>query len=196
MKFHPLSLEGAYVIESEPRVDRRGSFTRLFCEHEFKEIGFASRIVNVNFSFSLRKGTLRGLHFQKPPKAENKIVRCMRGAVLDIIVDVRCRSKTFLKWEAVELTDANGQMLLVPEGFAHGFQTLCDNVEFLYFVTEFYSPQHEDGFRYDDPTLNIAWPLEPSEVSLRDRQFPFIHTDYRGLDIPVPFDRVPFVSVT
>lgn len=183
MNFKELELGGAYLIELTPRGDARGKFTRLFCEKEIAAIGHTKRIVNVNASFTKDKGTLRGMHFQRPPKAEIKIVRCSRGKVLDVIVDIRKGSPTFLRHVAVELTEDNDRMLYIPEGFAHGFQTLTDDVEFMYFVSEFYAPEAEGGLRFDDPRLAIAWPLEPTEVSPRDRQHPLIDDTYEGLDM-------------
>jgi dTDP-4-dehydrorhamnose 3,5-epimerase len=173
------------MIELTPRGDARGRFTRLFCEKEISQIEWTKHIVNVNASVTQLKGTIRGMHFQKPPKAEVKIVRCVRGAVYDVIVDIRKDSPTFLQHIGVELTDSNDRMLYIPEGFAHGFQTLTDDVEFMYFVTEFYSSEQEGGLRYNDPRLAISWKLEPTEISLRDRNHPLLDNDFTGLNISV-----------
>lgn len=172
MKFTETPLKGAYLIELEPRNDERGWFARFFCQREFTQHGLRADIVQINTSFSKRKGTLRGMHYQVAPKAEDKIVRCIRGALYDVIVDLRPESPTFLKYFAIELTAENRTMLYVPKGFAHGFLTLCDETEALYLVTEFYSPEHERGLRYNDPKLGIKWPFEPVVISQKDRQHP------------------------
>lgn len=180
-----MSLPGAYRIDLEPQNDFRGGFVRLFCAGEMKEIGLNKPILNVNFSSSLRKGTVRGLHFQYPPSCETKIVKCIRGAVWDCIVDVRKNSPTFLQWEAVELTEKNDRMIYVPEGFAHGLQALEDDVEVLYFLSEFYAPQREDGLRFDDPALEINWPLEAVRISQKDRCFPLLsEKNWKGVELP------------
>ncbi|MDR1493781.1 MAG: dTDP-4-dehydrorhamnose 3,5-epimerase [Planctomycetaceae bacterium] len=183
MQFTPLLQSGAYRIDLEPRGDERGRFTRLFCANELKEIGLAKPIVNVNYSYTQRKGTIRGLHFQYPPDCEIKIVKCIRGTIWDCIVDVRKDSSTFLKWDAVELTDDNKRMIYIPEGFAHGFQTLTDDVEMIYFVTNFYAPKNEDGLRFDDPDLLIDWRLPSTVVSERDRKHPLLaeKTGWKGI---------------
>jgi dTDP-4-dehydrorhamnose 3,5-epimerase len=174
MKFFELNLRGAYRIELESHGDERGRFTRLFCANELKEIGLAKPIVNINHSSTQQKGTIRGLHFQYPPDCEIKIVKCLRGAVWDCLVDVRKDSPTFLKWDAVELSSENNRMIYIPEGFAHGFQTLTDDVEIVYFVTNFYSPNNEDGLRFDDTDLHIDWQLKATVVSERDRKHPLL----------------------
>lgn len=171
MKFTPLSLTDAYTIELEPRGDSRGRFTRLFCAKELAQIGHKKPIVNVNHSYTQKRGTIRGLHFQNPPFAEVKIIKCIRGAIFDVIVDNRKDSPTYRKWEGVELTESNDRMMYVPEGFAHGFQSLTDDVEMIYFHTEYYEKSSEDGLRYDDPKIGITWPTEVTEVSARDLTF-------------------------
>lgn len=176
MKFQPLALSGAYAVELEPRGDERGRFTRLFCAKELAEIGHVKPIVNVNHSYTQKAGTIRGLHFQHPPDCEVKIVTCLRGAVWDCVVDIRKNSPTFLHWVGVELTKANRRMMYVPEGFAHGFQALTDDVELLYFHTQYYARQSEGGLRFDDPRLEIAWPMPVTVVSDRDRNFELIDT--------------------
>ena len=177
MKFHPLSLFGAYTIELEPRGDERGRFTRLFCAKELAAIGHVKPIVNVNHSYTQQKGTIRGMHFQNPPDCEIKIVKCLCGAIWDCIVDIRKGSPTFLQWGGVELTENNHRMIYIPEGFAHGFQALTDDVEMLYFHTQFYSPQSEGGLRFDDPMLGISWPISVTTVSERDRNFNLINAN-------------------
>ncbi|MDR1964570.1 MAG: dTDP-4-dehydrorhamnose 3,5-epimerase family protein [Planctomycetaceae bacterium] len=183
MKFTPLLQKGAYQIELEPYGDERGQFTRLFCAKEWQEIGLTKPIVNINHSYTQQKGTIRGLHFQYPPDCEIKIVKCIRGAVWDCVVDVRLDSPTFLKWDAIELTQENNKMILIPEGFAHGFQTLTDNAEMIYFHTNFYAPNNEGGLRFDDPCLQISWLLPPENVSERDRQYQWITSEFKGVTL-------------
>ena len=182
MNFVPLSLPDAYAIDLSPRGDERGSYTRLFCANELNHIGLNKPIVNINHSYSRYQGTIRGVHFQYPPDSEIKIVKCIRGAIWDCIVDIRKSSPTFLKWDAVELSADNNKMIYIPEGFAHGFQTLTDNVEIIYCVTAFYAPNNEDGLRFDDPTLKISWPLPPTVVAERSRKHKLIteRTNWEG----------------
>ncbi|MDR1477530.1 MAG: dTDP-4-dehydrorhamnose 3,5-epimerase family protein [Planctomycetaceae bacterium] len=181
MKFTPLKLQGAYQIDLETQGDERGQFTRLFCAKELKGIGHTKPIVNINYSYTKQKTTIRGLHFQYPPDCEIKIVKCLRGAIWDCIVDIRRDSPTFLQWDATELTADNNKMIYIPEGFAHGFQTLTDDVEVVYFVTNFYTPQNESGLRYDDPVLNINWRLPAEIVSKRDQQHQLITAKFNGI---------------
>ena len=177
MKFQPLSLFGAYTIELEPRGDERGRFMRLFCVKELAEISHVKPIVNVNHSYTQQKGAIRGMHFQYPPDCEIKFVKCLRGAIWDCIVDIRKDSPTFLQWAGVELTENNHRMIYIPEGFAHGFQALTDDVEMLYFHTQFYAPQSEGGLRFNDPVIGISWPISVTTVSERDRNFDRINTN-------------------
>jgi dTDP-4-dehydrorhamnose 3,5-epimerase len=172
MKFTETPLKGAFVIELEKRGDDRGFFARFFCEREYREHGLNPRLVQINNSFSTLKGTLRGMHYQLAPKAEDKIFRCLRGAIFDAIIDLRPESATFLKHFTIELTAENRTMLYIPRGFAHGFMTLADNTETLYLVTEYYSPELERGLRYNDPKFGIRWPLEPVVISDKDRNQP------------------------
>src|SRR6185437_5217361 len=151
MFFSPTPIPGAYVIELDKKVDHRGFFARAFCENEFAQLGLATRICQANMSLSAQKGTLRGMHYQLAPKAETKIVRCLRGAFYDVILDLRPDSPTFGQSFGIELTADNRRTMYVPKGFAHGFITLADNTEALYFVDEFYSPENERGLRYNDP---------------------------------------------
>lgn len=183
MKITNVELTGAFVVEAEPFLDHRGAFARFFCEKELGDFLGDKHIVNVNFSRTKKKGALRGMHFQYPPTAEIKMVRCICGAVFDVIVDLRKGSPTFLKWFGVELTSANMKMLFIPEGFAHGFQVLHENSEILYLDTEFYSPEHEGTLNACDPTVGIAWPLEVTEISERDRQHRFIDSTFLGVEI-------------
>lgn len=169
MIFSPLSLPGVYRIEIEKRGDARGFFARAFCAEEFAAHGLDPNLVQINASFTSMPGTVRGLHFQRPPKAEAKVVKCLRGAILDVAVDLREGSATFGQHVAVELTGENRSMLYLPQGFAHGFQTLAPDTELLYLHSEYYSPEHEGGVHHADPTIGIKWPLEVSEVSERDK---------------------------
>ena len=174
MRINKLPLEDAFVIEPEPFMDDRGLFARVFCEQELKEIGYTKGIVQINHSVTNQKGTIRGMHFQYAPKAEIKMVKCLGGAVFDVIVDLRKLSSTFGKWHGEILSSDNMKMMYIPEGFAHGFQTLEQNSELLYLHTEYYSPEYEGGVRFDDPDLAIDWPLPPAVISERDRSLPLL----------------------
>jgi dTDP-4-dehydrorhamnose 3,5-epimerase len=169
--FTPAPLQGVYVVEMEKRGDDRGFFARAFCENEFAARGLATRMVQMNDSLSVRRGTLRGMHYQLAPKAETKVVRCFRGALFDIVLDLRRDSPTFGKTFGVELTAENRRMLYVPKGFAHGFVTLLDDTEAFYLVDEFYSPEHERGVRWNDPRFAIEWPVQPAVMSEKDRAY-------------------------
>jgi dTDP-4-dehydrorhamnose 3,5-epimerase len=172
MRFLATSLEGAVLIEPEKRADPRGWFARTFCEEEFAAQGLATRFVQHNASQNPTAGTLRGMHFQHPPHAEVKVVRCTRGALFDAIVDLRPGSPSYLRWEGFELTAANGRMLYVPEGFAHGYLTLADDTEAAYLVSHPYTPGAEGGLRYDDPAFGIAWPRAAAVISDKDAAWP------------------------
>lgn len=174
MKFTELPLPGAYAIDLEQRGDSRGRFTRLFCAKEIAAIAHTKPIVNVNLSYTQKRGTIRGMHFQNEPHAEVKIIKCIRGAILDVIVDNRKDSPTYLKWTGLELTESNDLMIYIPEGFAHGFQSLSDDVEMIYFHTEYYEKASEGGLGFDDPKIGIVWPLPPTVISERDRSFQFL----------------------
>ncbi len=169
MIFKETKLAGAFIIELERREDDRGFFARTFCQKEFAEHGLKPTIAQTNLAFNRYKGTLRGMHFQYPPAAETKLVRCTRGAILDIIVDLRPESPTYLQHIAVELTADNCKALYVPERFAHGYQVLEDLTETSYQVGEFYTPAAEGGLRYDDPRLGLMWPLPVAEISPKDQ---------------------------
>ena len=175
MIFTETKLKGAFVIDLERRSDERGFFARTFCQHEFRDHGLKPVIAQANVASNNKKGTLRGMHFQYPPMAETKLVRCTRGAILDIIVDLRPESPTYLQHVAVELTEENMRALYVPERFAHGYQTLHDGTDTSYQVGEFYAPNTEGGLRYDDPKLGLAWPLPVSVISPKDQAFPPLH---------------------
>jgi len=172
MKFTETILKGVFVIELEKRGDDRGFFARAFCQNEFAQHGLNTRIVQVNNSLSARRGTLRGIHYQLPPKAEDKTFRCVRGALFDVVIDLRLNSPTFLKHVTVELTAENRKMVHVPQGCANTFMTLADDTEIFYLASEYYSPEHERGLRYNDPALGIQWPMEPTVISDKDRSHP------------------------
>lgn len=172
MIFHPTPLAGAFTIDLEKRGDERGFFARVFCVDEFREAGIPTQLKQLNNSFSAIQGTLRGMHYQLAPHAETKIVRCLSGALWDVILDVRPDSATFGQWFGAELTAENRRMLVVPKGFAHGFYTLTPDVEMLYLVDEFYSPEHERGIRWNDPKFGIEWPGEPKLISDKDANHP------------------------
>jgi dTDP-4-dehydrorhamnose 3,5-epimerase len=168
MIFSETKLKGAFVIDLERRQDSRGFFARAFCQREFEEHGLKPVIAQANIAFNNKKGTLRGMHFQYPPAAETKLVRCARGGILDIIVDLRPDSPTYLDHIAVELTAENGRALYVPERFAHGYQVLKDATETSYQVGEFYAPDSEGGLLYSDPRLRLRWPLPVADISPKD----------------------------
>lgn len=171
MIFIETKLKSAYILDMERREDNRGFFGRAFCQKEFADHGLKPIIAQANIAFNKTKGTLRGMHFQFPPYAETKLVRCTRGAILDIIVDLRPESPTYLQHVAVELTADNHRALYVPERFAHGYQVLEDKTETSYQVGEFYAPGTEGGLRYDDPRLGLRWPLPIGEMSDKDKQW-------------------------
>jgi dTDP-4-dehydrorhamnose 3,5-epimerase len=172
MKFTETPLKGVFVIDLEKRGDDRGFFARLFCEREFAQHGLNSKIVQLNNSSSTTRGTLRGIHYQLAPKGEDKTFRCVRGALFDVVIDLRPDSPTFLRHFAVELTAENRTMIHVPQGCANSFMTIADETEIFYFTSEFYSPQHERGIRYNDPAFGIRWPMEPVVISDKDKSHP------------------------
>jgi len=174
MLFTETKLKGAYIIDLERREDPRGFFARVFCQNEFVAHGLKPAIAQANIAFNLKKGTLRGMHFQYPPAAETKVVRCTRGAILDIIVDLRPESPTYLQHITVELDEDNHRALFVPERFAHGYQALRDNTETSYQVGEFYTPKAESGLMYNDPRLGLKWPLPVAVISEKDEKFALI----------------------
>ena len=171
MIFTETKLRGAYIIDLDRREDARGFFARAFCQHEFEAHGLKPVIAQSNVAFNIKKGTLRGMHFQYPPAAETKLVRCTRGAILDIIVDLRPESPTYRHHVAVELSEYNQRALYVPERFAHGYQVLEDNTETSYQVGEFYAPASESGLLHDDPLLGLEWPLPVAVISDKDKRF-------------------------
>lgn len=172
MIFKETALKGAYLIELEKIRDERGFFARAWCQREFAAAGLTARIAQTNVSYSAKRGTLRGMHYQVQPHAEAKLIRCTRGAIYDVIVDLRVDSPTYRQWIGVELTADDHRMLFVPENFAHGFLTLSDGVEVTYQVSEFYTPGAERGIRWNDPAIGIKWPMEPTVVSRKDMSWP------------------------
>ena len=183
MKFHKTPLEGAFLIEPERRGDDRGFFARVFCQNEFKAQGLHGNFVQMNNSLSAKAGTLRGMHYQLPPASEVKVVRAIKGALWDVIVDLRAGSPTYLKWFGAELTEDNRMMLYVPRGFGHGFITLSDHVETLYMVSDFYDPKSERGVRWNDPAIGIKWPRQPLEISEKDGAWPDLNDAFHGMEL-------------
>lgn len=180
MIFTETKLPGAFLVELEPLQDDRGHFARSFCRKEFESRGLRTEVAQCNVSFNRKKGTLRGMHFQRAPKEEAKLVRCTRGAIFDVIVDLRPGSPTRCRWTSVELREDDSRMLYVPEGFAHGFQTLSDDSEVFYTMFEYFSPEHAAGVPWNDPAFGIEWPYGDPIVSPRDLSFPpFGTTDLR-----------------
>ncbi|HUP12663.1 MAG TPA: dTDP-4-dehydrorhamnose 3,5-epimerase [Niastella sp.] len=176
MIFKETPLAGAYIIDVHKLDDERGFFGRSFCKTEFESHGLNAGIVQANISHNQKKGTLRGLHMQKAPFEETKLVRCTRGAIYDVIVDLRAQSATFRQWIGVELTSRNYRMLYVPQGFAHGYITLEDDSEITYQVTQVYNAGVERGYRWDDPAFGITWPLQPLFISAKDSNHPLLET--------------------
>jgi dTDP-4-dehydrorhamnose 3,5-epimerase len=175
MRFVETGLSGAYLVELEPREDDRGFNARTWCEREFRDHGLTTRLAQANMIFNRTRGTLRGMHYQLPPHAESKLFRVTRGAIHDVIIDLRPTSPTYERWASFELTADSYTMLYVPERFAQGFQTLQDDTELVYQVSEFYAPEYERGIRHDDPAFGIEWPLEVGAISVKDRAW----ADYR-----------------
>jgi dTDP-4-dehydrorhamnose 3,5-epimerase len=172
MLFHPTTLQDAFLIEPEKRGDERGFFARSYCQKEFAAQGLETVFVQQNMSTSANAGTLRGMHFQRGADAEVKLIRCLRGAICDIIIDIRPESPTYKNWEAFDLSEQNYRMLYVPRGFAHGFITMTDAVEVTYLVSAFYAPGGEGGVRWDDPAFAIEWPRPPTVMSDKDKSWP------------------------
>jgi dTDP-4-dehydrorhamnose 3,5-epimerase len=179
MKFVPLPIEGAYAVLREPHTDERGFFARMWCEEEFAAHGLSTQIVQCSMSMSLKKGTLRGMHFQTAPHEEIKFIRCTRGAMYDVLLDLRPDSPTYLKWHAEELTETNGTQLYIPAGIAHGFQSLEDNTEMCYQISAAYASDFAGGVRWDDPAFGIVWPEAERTISRKDQEWP----DYSPLPV-------------
>jgi dTDP-4-dehydrorhamnose 3,5-epimerase len=180
MLFHETKLPGVFEIHLEPHPDNRGFFARTWCQMEFEAQGLNPTLVQCSISFNMRKGTLRGMHFQLPPHAESKVVRCTRGAIYDVVVDLRPSSPTYKGWIAATLTATNRRMIYIPEGCGHGFLTLEDETEVFYQMSVFYSPELARGVRWDDPAFQIAWPAGIEVISERDRTY----ADFEPLQCP------------
>lgn len=181
MIFLPTALAGSFIVDLKTFTDDRGWFARYYCKEEFREIGHTKEWVQMNHSFSSKQGTIRGMHFQKEPFGEIKLVRCIAGNVFDVIIDLRKNSPTFLHWFGTELSAQNKRSLYIPEGFAHGFQCLSERCELLYHHSEVYQPDAEAGIRYDDPVVSINWPLPVSVISERDISYPLLSNEFKGI---------------
>jgi dTDP-4-dehydrorhamnose 3,5-epimerase len=181
MIFNPLDLKGAFTIDVEPFQDNRGFFTRTFCEKEFAAHNLVQHFVQANHSGTQGTGVIRGMHFQHAPYCEVKLVKCVQGSIFDVIIDVRAGSPTYLQWFGAELSAENKRMMYVPGGFAHGFQTLSEYSEITYMVSEFYNKESEGGVKYDDPVVNIKWPLPVSLVSDKDMKIPPVSESFTGV---------------
>ena len=176
-----LELSGLKLVNFDSFVDNRGAFTRIFCHDVLSEVLELRKVVQINHSMTVDKGAIRGMHYQVPPFWEMKFVQCIRGSVFDVVIDLRGNSSTFLEWHGEELKASDKKMIIIPEGFAHGFQTLETNSEMLYYHTEFYNPSCEDGIAYDDPRVNIKWPIEVKVVSSRDKSFNKLKPEFSGV---------------
>jgi dTDP-4-dehydrorhamnose 3,5-epimerase len=183
LKILPTSLSGLKIVETTPHTDKRGAFARLYCEKELKSLIGQRKIVQINHSRTIEQGAIRGLHFQRSPHAETKLVRCLSGRVWDVVVDIRANSKSFLHWHAEELSPDNARMMVIPEGFAHGFQVIEPQSELLYLHTAFYTAGAEGGLRYNDPKLGISWPLNVNDLSERDANHPLLDENFKGLSL-------------
>lgn len=183
MRIKPLHFQGAFLIQLDKICDKRGYFARIFCEYELQSLSIKFPVRQANCSYTETKGAIRGLHFQYPPHSEKKIVRCIHGAVFDVMVDLRRNSPTFLQWYGVDLSAENGVSLLIPEGVAHGFQTVSNNCEMVYFHSTFYAPDHEGSIRYNDPLIAVSWPLPVAEVSVKDKNGPLLTSSFEGIQL-------------
>lgn len=183
LKLTRLNLNGVYIVNLGKKIDSRGVFSRLFCAEDMGKILGDRLVVQINYSSNRLAGTIRGLHYQHFPNADMKIVRCVKGAIWDVVVDLRQDSPTFLHWTSIELREHSSDMVIIPEGCAHGFQVLEDNSELLYFHTNYYKKECEGGFIYDDPTFNISWPLEVTEISEKDRNLKRVYKHFNGVKV-------------
>jgi len=179
--FESTPLKGLWIVHRNPIEDARGFFCRFFCAEEFRTAGFKKPIAQMNLTYTVKKGAVRGLHFQQPPHTESKIVSCIRGEIYDVAVDIRKGSPTFLHWHGEILSAGNQRSLLIPEGFAHGFQTLTDHCELFYLHSDAFHPQLEGALNVADPKVEIAWPITMTEISERDRNHPFIDPHFEGI---------------
>jgi len=172
MLFHKTPIKGAYIIDIEKREDERGFFARSFCQNEFSKYNLETTFVQTNISYNKKKGTLRGMHFQKHPYEEDKVLRCTNGAIFDVIVDIRKESPTYKQWFGIELSNKNQKSLYIPKGCAHGYLTLTDKADVTYMVSQFYTPKADTGLRYNDPLFGIEWPKPIKFISKKDESFP------------------------
>lgn len=183
MKFTETPLKGCFIIEPDIVEDRRGWFVRTFCKTEFEQVGHSKEWLQLNHSLTYKQGSIRGMHYQVFPFSEIKLVRCIAGKIVDVVVDVRRNSSTFLQWFGVELSAENKKMIYIPEGFAHGFQTLTNNCELIYHHTAMYTPGFEGGLMYDDKMINIQWKIPVTEISDRDRQHKYLDENFKGIEL-------------
>ena len=183
MKLMPTEIKGLFIAETNLMSDYRGTFSRLFCERDLADAIGNRKIVQINRSLTISPGTVRGMHYQNPPYAETKLVRCTQGRILDVVIDIRVGSPTFLQWHAEELSSQNSRMSIIPEGFAHGFQALDHDSELLYIHTNFYKPEAVGGILYSDPRLAISWPLPVINLTDRDQMYPLLPDDYCGIKV-------------
>ena len=181
MKLIDTPFKDLYVVEHTKLVDMRGFFTRTYCRKEFGRIGFNNNFVQFNHSFNTKKGTIRGMHYQKAPFKEYKLIRCINGGVFDVVIDLRKKSKTFLKHFSIELTSDNLLSVLIPEGFAHGFQTLKNNTSLIYHHTNYFDSKSSAGINYNDPNIEIKWPLKPYNISEKDLNYPLLNKNFKGI---------------
>lgn len=181
--FTPTPLENCFVITPKPIKDERGYFERYFCARDFREIGFKKSIAQINHSLTKIKGTIRGMHFQTRPFCETKIVRCLKGEIYDVALDLRLESPTFLQYFGVTLSEENGKYLYIPEGFAHGFQAISDDVEIVYLCSEFFDSNSDSVINPLDPKININWKLTPTNLSQKDANAPFLSDDFKGIEV-------------
>lgn len=182
MIFEETNIKGVYKVKPTILSDDRGEFFRSYCKDEFSNIT-DSEFVQMNHSINYKKGTLRGMHYQLPPHAEDKLVRCVKGSIFDVFVDLRLNSPTYLQWESITLSESNKEMLFLPKGIAHGFMTMEDDSHVLYHHTEYYHPRSERGISYNDEKIKIDWPLEITCMSERDKSYPALDADFKGLEI-------------
>lgn len=181
--FHMTPIADLVAVERLPRVDERGFLSRFFCAEELAEAGFRLPIAQVNHTLTRRRGALRGMHFQRAPHAEDKLVSCLRGEVFDVAVDLRPESPTYLRWHGEILSAVNSRSLMIPQGFAHGFQTLADDCELIYLHSRAYAPESEGALNVRDPAFSVAWPLPVTDISARDSSHPFLTPDFKGVPV-------------
>jgi dTDP-4-dehydrorhamnose 3,5-epimerase len=183
LEFIATNIKGLYLVQLAKIEDERGTFARTYCKKEFAKIGFDKEFVQFNHSFNKAKGTIRGMHFQWAPYTETKLIRCIQGSVYDVVVDIRKDSPTYLQYVGEVLSAENMLGILIPDGLAHGFQTLEDNTALIYHHTAYYTPGADAGIRFDDPALKIGWKLPPVNVSAKDKSYPLIDSDFKGINI-------------